>query len=337
MVSSLETLVSVGNEITQNYLSQLSYYSFNKEYSDENLHFLYKTIYKDLLNRDLTFFSEDDIAKLITLKSSAGSSNPVFALYTSALLHILTEKNEQQGKRTIMHLKDVTMDYLFHYVQKADVIILENCKGNEVLACAGSYGGSVNTIILKHFGETGKNSSDVLSNIASHNGSVNSVILYDVKGSVVASGMASNHGKVNLLLADSVDSFMFGSNICKQYGAMDLCYLNRISGDTYLFNSAFHDNGHLNHLFVEDIFISQLINSGITDDNFISKQISHVNVLYGSINPISALAHMQQFVINYLLHRIRTDFTVNDVNEILKLSDSIKSIETEFSDNPFEY
>jgi hypothetical protein len=351
--SSLEFLLQKAADVNQRYLSQLSKYAREKEYSDRNLNFMYQTIYNDLSENLSSFdFSESDIVQLISRYFSFGedgllqadvnktAGNPLFALYTSVLLHILTERNEQKGRRTIIHLKDIAMDYLFHYVQKADTIILENCRGNEVLACAGAFEGRINAIILKNFGASkgrdGEDSTisvptDVLSDIASHNGYVGTVILSGVHGAAVASGAASYNGHVNAFIARDIDSSLFCSSLCKESGTMNLCYLNGISVQNSLFHGAFAltdkfaSPGNLRYLFTENVKIDLLLLQQKIDFE-VASHIEHLDI--ESLKTKNTLEVMQRYSVPMLLEVLsKKDYlSMADIAWIVRACDEINAI-----------
>lgn len=96
---------------------------------------IYQKLYPQIREELNTFpFTEDDLRSLILTKANSNyclAESQMLGLYTGMLLHLLTERNQEQGKRTSFYINGNgnRFDYLFLYAQFVDEVIVDNFVG----------------------------------------------------------------------------------------------------------------------------------------------------------------------------------------------------------------
>ncbi|MBS3121573.1 hypothetical protein J4434_01675 [Candidatus Woesearchaeota archaeon] len=150
----------------------------------------------------------------------------LLGVYTGALLHVLTKKNQQKGKRTILHIdgNGNAFPYLFSYAGLVDELIIQNFKG---------WG------ICQHIG---------------CNGYINRLVVTDIVSDYALSGICDYHGEANVVVSIQNNSFGQFANYRSSYPS--LRYINQLicvscRGDESLRGLASH--GKISQLICVDL------------------------------------------------------------------------------------
>ncbi len=142
-------------------------------------------------------YDTDDLEQFIPLAYSSLSDweppaevhgdeqTKALGLYTGLLAHILTERNDEQGKPTRIHVQGggIETPYLFYNLRYADEIHVENVRGPHTLTGAASLEGRMNILSFRN-----------------------------VEGDRVGQEIAVKRGEVGSLLFDSVEGDMIGKS-----------------------------------------------------------------------------------------------------------------------------
>ncbi|MBS3121962.1 hypothetical protein J4434_03715 [Candidatus Woesearchaeota archaeon] len=105
----------------------------------------YWLIYNNTIERTKDIdFNNNDIAKLIFSVNDKGYGDNFsrsLGMFMGVLVHILTERNQKQGKRTRLYFngKGITFNYLFMYTSFFDELVVENFNGRDICAWTSIY------------------------------------------------------------------------------------------------------------------------------------------------------------------------------------------------------
>lgn len=138
----------------------------------------------DELNDKLkdVLYDEEDLASLVLAETNADydlDASLVQGIYTSCLLHLLTIRNYEKGRRTRLHINGQgnRFNHLFSYAHIVDELILENFCGDSICSYIGSYRGAVNRIVVKDI-----KGDCLLSSIGTVNGTIEQIIGINLDG-----------------------------------------------------------------------------------------------------------------------------------------------------------
>jgi len=204
---------------------------------------VYKETYKQA--SVLPAFAQDDIFALIAAKSGCcgpKEEQKVFGLLTGVLAHVLTDRNNACGKRTVIYGSGINMNYLFYNTHIADMIILDKCSGSHILEYAASDSGSVNCIVLNkvnyddktHYQKPGPFSflshfeiAGTASHIAQNSGRINTLVLNKVSSGSPAKGTASQFGRAGIVILNDIAGDC-GADIARNKGTADMVLMNKL-------------------------------------------------------------------------------------------------------------
>lgn len=131
LISTLEKLTELENDIVGKH-TPLN--GSNPTHSD------YDIIHWNTLKRiEGIDFDSDDIAQFIfsvSYKDDDVFSSQLLGMFTGALVHILTERNQRHGKRTKLYFNGngITFNYLFFHAEVIDELVVENFNGDYICA-----------------------------------------------------------------------------------------------------------------------------------------------------------------------------------------------------------
>jgi hypothetical protein len=158
---TLDSLLNKGNRIAARYK--------DRRIDEDNVDEYYNKIYADLQAENIPF-TQNDLINFIHACSNGDSSVPL-GLFTGCMLHDLTFRNKDVGKRTKMHIDGHgnRFDFLFLHCRQIDELVVENFNSwglcNEIqngnLLCLANNngehigddaasGGYIGTFILAH-------------------------------------------------------------------------------------------------------------------------------------------------------------------------------------------
>ncbi len=172
--------------------------------SDKNVNDIKTDLYSPLYQscQNLPSFTASDLQALISAKANNGydeNESRALGLYTSVLLHLLTEREQQQGRRAEVEidLQGGSFSYLFYFAGMADIVQVKNVVGKCTCAYMGSFGGRVQELYL----------TDCEGNYAAwtagrNHGKVGTLMISGNKGNWAAIWVGGNSGKVGTLVID---------------------------------------------------------------------------------------------------------------------------------------
>ncbi|MBT5022821.1 hypothetical protein HOK51_08020 [Candidatus Woesearchaeota archaeon] len=144
-----------------------------------------------------------DFLKSRDYKEHSKTETVIFGLYSGLLLNSLTKRNKQINKRTIIQLNNLNYDYLFAYAKDIDTIILNNCKGEQILSGVGRDS-VVNNIIVNNF-----EGEHLMTDTAS-NGKANFVWVDGFKGNDLGYMLAVDGGSIDFMHVQNFDGTFLG-------------------------------------------------------------------------------------------------------------------------------
>lgn len=183
--------------------TRIYYYRFGKK--EDKLVKEYDSIREELANDKLkdVIFSETDIVELISnpphfIQYHETPESIVYGMFTGSLLDILTTRNEEMGKRTIISLdgNGTKSIHLFAFARNVDTLILENYNDSELVPYLGSFGGKVDTLIIKNCYH-----SDMAFRLGYNNGKVKNLVLANNQWHGMAKEVAAKNGLIELAIS----------------------------------------------------------------------------------------------------------------------------------------
>ncbi len=182
---------------------------------------VYTPLYRSCQN--LEEFTASDLQTLVSAKANNDydeNESRALGLYTGVLLHLLTEREQQQGREAEVEidLHGGSFSYLFYFAERADYVQVKNvvgvytcaymgsydgrvqelyiidCEGNCAAFGAGSHSGEVDTLVI-----SGNKGNNAASCAGSYNGKVGTLVINGNKGVWAATWMGGNSGKVGTL------------------------------------------------------------------------------------------------------------------------------------------
>lgn len=189
--TSLEKLLEIGKKIVRKYAVKLPahFQRFYDEFKLDKLDEPYEDIYQELKCRELKGidFSKTDLQNLVLSFVNNNSDNYeaiILGLYTGNLLHMLTQRNKEQGKRTNIYINGYgnRFDYLFFYAKVGNNLIVENFKGNWICAFVGHREKRVNRVIGK----------DIIGSNSFHSSKIDHLVLINIDGFCTAECCSGN-------------------------------------------------------------------------------------------------------------------------------------------------
>jgi len=188
---TIRALLRVGAEIVSDYSPKFFSVLLKDQYANMHSELLGKLARMD--------YSEQDITQTIlsTKPYQTEDDALAFGVYTSNLVHILTDRNEKKGKGTLIYVCNSTHDSLFHSLKKADTVVLENCEGKFLMGCAGENG-QINFIIGKNL------KGDYIFHHLGSGGSVGIALGRGIHGDNYSDGAGSNSGRVGVLIGKNI-------------------------------------------------------------------------------------------------------------------------------------
>lgn len=274
-------------------------------------HQFYLKLKDDLLKK--TDFSENDLKGYILARTNFFEPESRKALlagiYSGCLLQLLTERNNQKGKKTQLYVNGCgsRFDYLFAYAHKIDDVIIENFTGNNICDKLASHKGKANSVILKNI--TGLN---ICSEIAHDHGKIKQVMLLDSTGPAVLSGLGEDGGRINQVVAVRIN----GERAL--IGMADHATVDQAIGVAITGNSAFYESASFGK-------ISQLIGINICGEqalDWVGNDGKVSQLLYSNVPGIGAYVAAQEIICE---ETMAADFTKN--KKITKAFELAKSME----------
>jgi hypothetical protein len=205
-----------------------SYETFNSSYEDIGLFCEWKDRKPriDRVNEKLdehlknnkVDISKEDISELIEYVhlDEIYKDQEYWGPYIGSLISILTKKNENAGKRTVIEINENRIDHLGEYCTNFDVIKIKTNYGKMVFA-------------------------------DSENG--NLLYVQKENGGFFANG-AGGHGKINAIVAEEVNEKYF-ADFAGNYGKIGIIAVKKMNGEES-FQEAVHD-GELEALMIEHV------------------------------------------------------------------------------------
>ena len=178
---NLEKLVELGSQLERDFENR-TYFIFEKR----------PELYERVKKADIEY-DEQDIQSLVVALSSQETQNPIVrGVYTGALVSLLTEKNNKEGRRTIvkLDLAGSEFPYLCARAKYADVLMIKNVKGDSI----------------------GRD-------ISCNHGRAGIVILQDIIGEYAGLYMIRNYGQAGIISAKNIESNYVGD--CGNYDILD--------------------------------------------------------------------------------------------------------------------
>lgn len=197
----LANLKGVGDEVVKRFSSKMP--PIANFWGVEGRRKTYDTISHFVSERIDSVYSESDITSLV-LGSEADLSKQektVLGLYTGILVDLLTQRNNAENKRTVIHVDGHGMEFpcLFSGARYFDEIYVKNFTGDEICSNLGSDGGEGNNVLIMNV-----NGYKTGGNIASYGGSVRTIVIMDSKSERFCENVAGN-GKADMIIAKNTE------------------------------------------------------------------------------------------------------------------------------------
>ncbi len=191
--SVLEKLLKIEERVVQEYVGKVAV--LYKENHDN----IYLPLYTSLSSA-LPSYTEQDLQALIRAKANNGYNDKeaqVLGIYTGVLLHVLTERCEQEKKPTVFtfDLNENEFHYLFYFAKRAGEVTVRRVKGNRTCSLMGSYGGQVEKLVIE------QNKGDGAAwSAGNEGGKIGTLLINQNKGNCAAWRAGSDGGKIGTLL-----------------------------------------------------------------------------------------------------------------------------------------
>ncbi len=191
--SALETLLKIEDRVVQEYVEKVA--SSWQEKHDN----IYLPLHASLSSA-LPSYTEQDLQDLLLAKVNNDYNDKetiVLGIYTGVLLHVLTERGEQEEKPTVFtfDLNENEFHYLFYFAKRAGEVTVRKVKGDYTCSFIGSYGGQVEKLVIA------QNTGDYAANGAgSYGGTIGTLLITQNNGDHAAQWAGSDGGKIGTLL-----------------------------------------------------------------------------------------------------------------------------------------
>ncbi|MBW3017851.1 hypothetical protein KY325_01695 [Candidatus Woesearchaeota archaeon] len=237
--SNLEKLIEIGNWAIKKYRRR----NFDKRYK------VHEDMYKDLLKKQPEF-TEADLKSYVLAKANSDYEQKerlALGFYTGCLLQILTERNNEQEKRTRIYINGHgnRFDNLFDYARTVDDLIIDNFQGEHI--CHGiGINGNVNSLTILNCKGYG-----IASEIGAYGGKAGIILLANNNGFTTGSGTSFKKGKTGLFLLTNNEGDNPAGSLANNEGEIDLALFSKHKGNTQYFMIA-NNKGKINKIFMLD-------------------------------------------------------------------------------------
>ena len=276
-MKTLVKLQNIGDDVINRYYPEVMAGKYN-EFVEITSHSLYSDINEYLKGSDISYdldYNEEDIAALVLSKCNSNYNNHqsmIFGLYTGNLLHILTERNRDIGKKTRIYINGngSRFDYLFYKAREVDELVVENLRGHAI--CAGiGYMGNVDRVFVSNI--QGDNSLM----FAGFKGEINLAVGKNLSGRTPFSYLGLRGGHIKLVVATDIEGEVYLPNISTGQRSSDLVIGRNIKIDDTIYEI-------LSSKYGQDLVISRNIEGDILEDAgwFNSGTFRDVNVVSGN-------------------------------------------------------
>ena len=345
----IERLVDAGDKIVDKHFKQMP----DQDALDEvkRMDGFYSKIYNEvMLAASNINFDEQDIATFVRAKAShdlIGKQAQVLGVYSGCLAQLLTERNALQGKRTTIHLdgEGSAFDYLFYFARVLDTVILENFKGDEILAHVGNFGGRADTLVCN-----GIKGYSCLLSVGSYNGKVNKAIAIDVEGSGTLMSSGSDRGYVSQVFGISLKGDASLSSCATTYGFVEqvigvgvtdgsdnlsaICTLDDAAGAVnQILAVDINGSGTLNNTGNKKSRINEVIYDGIVGSDIMNLNLMDSGICREVIDREQVRATHSPFQAERIETTIALVRSLKDkpYQEVIKIADQIYALRPVFS------
>ena len=211
---NLEKLVELGSQLERDFENR-TYFIFEKR----------PELYERVKKADIEY-DEQDIQSLVVALSSQETQNPIVrGVYTGALVSLLTEKNNKEGRRTIVKLDIAGSEfpYLCARAKYADVLMIKNVKGDSIGRDISCNHGRAGIVILQ----------DIIGDyagwcMAMNQGQAGIIILQDINGDNAGDGISADHGQAGIIILQDITGEYTGLYMIVNYGRAGIISLKNI-------------------------------------------------------------------------------------------------------------
>ena len=216
---NLEKLIELGSQLEREFTTgSFSHINLIQERRPE--------LYKIVKDADIEY-DKQDIQALAVAFSSKEVQNPIIrGAYIGALVSLLTEKNNKEGRRTIVKL-DLTgseFPYLCAGAKYADVLMIKNVKGKLIGYNIASNYGQAGIVILQ-----GIKGDFAGADIAFNHGQAGIVILQNIIGNDAGNWMAADHGQAGIISLEDIIGDYAGEYMAYNHGQAGIIFLKNVS------------------------------------------------------------------------------------------------------------
>ena len=191
--SVLERLLKIEERVVQEYVGKVT------DSLEKNHEQIYLPLYTSLSSA-LSSYTEQDLQDLLRAKANNGYNDKeaqVLSIYTGVLLHVVTERCEQEEKSTTFtfDLNENEFHYLFYFAKRAGEVTIRKVKGKKTCSFMGSYGGQVKKLVIE------QNTGNYAAGWAgSFRGTIGTLLIKQNTGNYAAYGAGSSEGTIGALL-----------------------------------------------------------------------------------------------------------------------------------------
>jgi len=198
-------------------------------------------------------FTEIDLKEFILAKANTDYQEDYSAalgLFTGCLLEILTKRNTEEGKRTIVYINGQgnKFDYLFSHARAVDTLVVDNFRGDNICynisnsldkraktiavlnisgdrTCAGVNGHIWNLFIIDCYGDY------IASRISerSENAGIRNCYIINANGNYIANKLAAE-GKINYVFIVNENGNVNLGDVTARNGSINTLYVVSIGG-----------------------------------------------------------------------------------------------------------
>ena len=225
--SDLEKVLDIENEIIRQYKTDELFKKYGQKHG-KGYHLLYASIQNKL--KDVNLSSEILQSYIMMKDNSAEETESVIrGMYSGALLEILCRT--QPSTSLFINGKNRTWHYLFYQVRYAKNIAIEHFKGNNILSCAGSDGGSVENIIVNHL-----IGDDTLQGAGHSRGTAKHLFLNNIQGNYTLASAGWYRGTAEHVTLNQIKGDRTLAYATAEDGHITYVTLNKIRGKFTLDN-----------------------------------------------------------------------------------------------------
>ena len=193
------------------------------------------------LGLDKIIFDEKDLRSFIYANANKdlnGDDSRNLGVFSGLLLHLLTERNKEKNKRTVFCIdgQGNQFDRLLQYTPNADILVVQNFKGEGICDAVGTAGKAKILIARNIEGDFTLNDAGMLS------GEIGLIIAKDLAGEFILNDISGHEGKTDLVIADNIkgdDVFYYAA---KEKGRINTAYTRGIAPYEFSLRQA-KDNG----------------------------------------------------------------------------------------------